>query len=169
MLFTSGLVVGMKIDQRENYFSNNEVNSFRNVNSNNGQELSIDESSSDESIGNKPQQSDSDESFNTAQETGKSTRTALPSIQKDLKYPPRLGQVNYIIQIGTFSREDANKWGAQLIKERQEFQGRLFRTSTGKLYLGYYYNLKEAKQTLKRVKKFRDGVFEEAGIKNIHF
>ena len=59
--------------------------------------------------------------------------------------------------------------GASLIKDQQEFQGRLFRTSTGKLYLGYYYSVKDAKMVLKQIKKIPRWSFEEASIKNIQF
>ena len=166
LFFTSGLVIGMKIDQKESYFSGNESNTFRNVNTSENS-LSVETSEQTNSRESKP--GNSEDGFSNEVVTNKVTKTALPSIHKDLKFPPKLNQINYIIQIGTFSREEANKWGASLIKDQQEFQGRLFRTSTGKLYLGYYYNVKDAKLVLKQIKKFRGGVFEEASIKNIQF
>ena len=156
----------MKIDQKESYFSGNESNTFRNVNTSENS-LSVETSEQTNSRESKPE--NSEDGFSNEVVTNKVTKTALPSIHKDLKFPPKLNQINYIIQIGTFSREEANKWGASLIKDQQEFQGRLFRTSTGKLYLGYYYNVKDAKLVLKQIKKFRGGVFEEASIKNIQF
>ncbi|HMV42413.1 MAG TPA: SPOR domain-containing protein, partial [Leptospiraceae bacterium] len=148
-------------------FMGNESNTFRNVNSSeSNSSMEAVESSNTKEI--KAENQDND-GFTGEVSTNKVTKTALPTIHKDLKFPPKLNQVNYIIQIGTFSREEANKWGASLIKDQQDFQGRLFRTSTGKLYLGYYYNIKDAKLVLKQVKKFRGGVFEEASIKNIQF
>ncbi|MBP7280001.1 MAG: SPOR domain-containing protein [Leptospiraceae bacterium] len=167
LFFTSGLVIGMKIDQKESYFLGNESNTFRNVNSSDTA-LSVETPEQTNAREGKAELSDED-GFTNEVSTKKSTKTALPTIHKDLKFPPKLNQTNYIIQIGTFSREEANKWGASLIKDQQEFQGRLFRTSTGKLYLGYYYNVKDAKLVLKQIKKFRGGVFEEASIKNIQF
>lgn len=169
LFFTSGLVIGMKIDQKESYFTGNESNTFRNVNSSENT-LSVESEGAENALHseNKAELSD-DDGFKSEVKTNKVTKTALPTIHKDLKFPPKLNQVNYIIQIGTFSREEANKWGASLIKDQQEFQGRLFRTSTGKLYLGYYYSVKDAKFVLRKIKKFRGGVFEEASIKNIQF
>ena len=167
LFFTSGLVIGMKIDQKESYFMGNESNTFRNVNPSENA-LSVETPDQTTARENKSENSDSD-GFTSEVATNKVTKTALPTIHKDLKFPPKLNQVNYIIQIGTFSREEANKWGASLIKDQQEFQGRLFRTSSGKLYLGYYYSVKDAKVVLKQIKKFRGGVFEEASIKNIQF
>ena len=166
LFFTSGLVIGMKIDQKESYFSGNESNTFRNVNTS---ENSLSVETHEQTNSRESKSENSEDGFSNEVVTNKVTKTALPSIHKDLKFPPKLNQINYIIQIGTFSREEANKWGASLIKDQQEFQGRLFRTSTGKLYLGYYYNVKDAKLVLKQIKKFRGGVFEEASIKNIQF
>ena len=169
LFFTSGLVIGMKIDQKESYFLGNESNTFRNVNSSDNT-LFVETPEQTNSRESKAELSDGDgDGFNNEASSKKVTKTALPTIHKDLKFPPKLNQTNYIIQVGTFSREEANKWGASLIKDQQEFQGRLFRTSTGKLYLGYYYNVKDAKLVLKQIKKFRGGVFEEASIKNIQF
>jgi nitrous oxidase accessory protein NosD len=71
--------------------------------------------------------------------------------------------------MGTYSKEDASKLASSLIREKQEFQGRIFRTTTGKLYAGYFYNFKDAKIMLKKLKKFQDGTFSDASIKNIQF
>lgn len=169
LFFTSGLVIGMKIDQKESYFIGNESNTFRNVNSSANSSLSPETSEVENSKNSNEESQESSDGFTNELAKTKVIKQALPSIHKDLKFPPKLNQVNYIIQIGTFSREEANKWGASLIKDQQEFQGRLFRTSTGKLYLGYYYSVKDAKLVLKQIKKFRGGVFEEASIKNIQF
>lgn len=167
LFFTSGLVIGMKIDQKESYFMGNESNTFRNVN-NSENNASLETVETPNTKENKAEINEND-GFTSETPTNKVTKTALPTIHKDLKFPPKLNQINYIIQIGTFSREEANKWGASLIKDQSDFQGRLFRTSTGKLYLGYYYSMKDAKLVLKQIKKFRGGVFEEASIKNIQF
>lgn len=168
LLFTSGLVVGMKIDQKESLFSSNEQNSFKNLGTN------IQETETPEPItsATKPSTNVEEEKKsepsqnNTAQNFNKST---VPTIPKGLKYPPLPNSVNYIIQVGNFSNTEANKWGKYLIKQREDFQGRLFRTSTGKLYLGYYYSYKDAKAALKQVQSMNGGMFEEASIKNIQF
>lgn len=159
LLFTTGVYVGMKLDQKESTFASNELNSYRNIQTDNQPELSEKKSS--------PKVDLNEDAHSTKEEILDSGNTA--SVPKNLQFPPKLNQVNYIIQLGNFSREDATKWAASLIREKQEFQGRIFRTSTGKLYLGYYYDLKEAKVVLKKVKKFQNGPFQDASIKNIQF
>lgn len=148
LFFTSGLVVGMKIDQKENYFSHNEVNSFAN-----------------------PSETASEQEYNEPT-TAKRSREELKTpghAPKGLKFPPLENHTNYIIRIGSFSLKDANKWGRFLIKNNQDFQGRLFRTSTGKLYLGYYYDKQSVKQALRYVKKVNGGRFAKAKAKRIKF
>ncbi len=156
LLFTAGFILGMKTDQKEALFSSNETASFRNIDS------EIEQSDS-------KKQDDSE--FETAKNTEKNAEEIKQnsSLPRNLQYPPKPNQVNYIIQLGTFSKEDAGKIVSGLIREKQEFQGRIFRTTTGKLYAGYFYNFKEAKSMLKKLKKFQEGTFSEASIKNIQF
>lgn len=161
LLFTSGVFVGMKLDQKESHFASNEMSSFRNV----PNADTISTSEPEASVSAKPE---IQESPGSGREDTLDSGN-LASVPKNLQFPPKINQVNYIIQLGNFSREDSTKWAASLIREKQEFQGRIFRTSTGKLYLGYYYDLKEAKAVLKKVKKFQGGAFQEASIKNIQF
>lgn len=151
-LFTSGLFVGMRISQKESAFASGEVQSFKNVSENS------------ESSPLEKTRAEISETFPESEEN-----PLLSSFPKNLQFPPKLNQTNYMIQLGTFSPEEANKYAASLIHERQEFQGRVFRTSTGKLYLGFYYDLKEAKNVLKKIKKFQGGIFQEAEIKNVQF
>ncbi|MCX8000574.1 MAG: SPOR domain-containing protein, partial [Leptospiraceae bacterium] len=150
-LFTSGLFLGMKISQKESSFASSEVQSFRNI--------------SETEANSERTRADIIE----PEPTNERENSIISSVPKNLQFPPKLNQVNYIIQLGNFSIEDANKYAASLIHERQEFQGRVFRTSTGKLYLGFYYDLKEAKSVLKKIKKFQGGIFQDAEIKNIQF
>lgn len=168
LIFTSGLFIGIKIDQKESFYSENENNSLNNISKN-----SLEDSTSEEEIIPKKQQKDNkaelSDGAHTDANTQKTTKSSLPAINKDLKYPPKLNQTNFFIQLGTFSREEANKWASILIKEKQDLQGRFFRTQSGKLYIGYYYSLKDAKLALKSIKKMKDGTFEEATIKNVEF
>ncbi len=171
LFFTSGLILGLKIDQKETHFASNEYNSFKNIDSQESSSSSkgnstetVEENSESASASSNE---DSEDSFNLKDSIKKSS--GLSSIPKNLQFPPKLNQVNYIIQLGSFTREEATRLGAALIRERQEFQGRIFRTTTGKLYLGYYYELNEAKATLKKVRKLQKGSFSDASIKNIQF
>jgi len=158
LLFTSGVFVGMKLDQKESFFTNNELNTFRN--------LQTSDLNSEEPNSKTPRSQLQENSLLKEESVEANNFTNFP---KNLQFPPKLNQINYIIQLGNFSREEATKLAASLIRERQEFQGRIFRTNTGKLYLGYYYDLAEAKAVLKKIKKFQDGVFQEASIKNMQF
>lgn len=153
-LFTSGLFIGMKISQKESSFASGEVHSFRNI------------SEAESTTESKPRAEISEPENPSELEQNSNLFSSIP---KNLQFPPKLNQMNYIIQLGSFSLEDANKYAASLIHERQEFQGRVFRTATGKLYLGFYYDLKEAKSVLKKIKKFQGGIFQDAEIKNIQF
>lgn len=169
LFFTSGLIIGMRIDHQESSFSagQTEVNSFKNVSSaapQNGTGQTETENPSDSDFNAETQAQPSKEEVRSV---SKNQNAAVP---KNIQFPPKENQVNYIIQLGSFNKEEAVHYAASLIKERQEFQGRIFRgTSTGKLFLGYFYDENEAKNALKRVKKFRNGIFAEASIKNIQF
>ncbi|HMV76895.1 MAG TPA: SPOR domain-containing protein [Leptospiraceae bacterium] len=171
LFFTSGLIIGMRIDHQESSFSAGqpEINSFKNVNNSAPQTNSSAPSETESSSG------DSDFNAETqAQPQKEEVKSAAKNqniaVPKNIQFPPKENQVNYIIQLGSFNKEEAVHYAASLIKERQEFQGRIFRgTSTGKLFLGYFYDENEAKNALKRVKKFRNGIFAEASIKNIQF
>ncbi len=169
LFFTSGLISGMRIDHQESSFSAGqpEINSFKNVST-----------PAPESSTNQPEkESASDTDFNAEtqaqppkEEVKPASKNQNVAVPKNIQFPPKENQMNYIIQLGSFNKEEAVHYAASLIKERQEFQGRIFRgTSTGKLFLGYFYDENEAKNALKRVKKFRNGIFAEASIKNIQF
>ncbi|MEM7181944.1 MAG: hypothetical protein AAF518_13590 [Spirochaetota bacterium] len=154
LFFTSGLVVGMKIDQNENYFAKNEVSSFSNP-------------------GEKPYEEAEENTETTPSPTV--AREALRSptrAPKGLKYPPLENHTNYIIRVGKFSLQDANRWARYLIKDEQGFQGRLFRTSSGttrKLYLGFYYDKSSVRKALKYVRKMNGGIFRNASVKKMRF
>lgn len=150
LLFTAGFILGMKTSQNETIFSNNQSLAFRNINPDVEQDIP-------------PLKSVETEVSPEKEET---KQAPLPY---NMQFPPKPNQLNYIIQLGSFTKEEASKQGAALIRERQEFQGRIFRTTTGKLYVGFFYNYKDAKLMLKKVKKFQDGIFSDASIKNIQF
>lgn len=150
LLFTAGFILGMKTSQNETLFSNNQSLAFKNINPDIEQDQP-------------PLKSVESDSTQDKEDT---KQTPLPY---NLQYPPKPNQMNYIIQLGSFTKEEATKQGASLIREKQEFQGRIFRTTTGKLYVGFFYSKKDAKVMLNKVKKFQDGIFSDASIKNIEF
>lgn len=152
LFFTSGLVIGLKINQNEQLFSNNEMKT--NTLKNYGEREFVENSENNKNYDKYPTRSDF---------------LKKNSFPDDLIYPPKQDQVNYIVQVGSFNQNDANMIGKKLIEELDEMQGRLFKTSTGKLYLGYFYSYEQAKVALKKIKGIKNLRFEDASIKKIRF
>ncbi|GBF50788.1 hypothetical protein LPTSP4_23150 [Leptospira ryugenii] len=92
----------------------------------------------------------------TATEVEKPTEPSpetASSLVPGLKFPPKNDQINYMVQIGNFSPEEAGKLGKQLMQADPSLQGRIFRTSTGKLYAGYFYRMEDAREALDRISR----------------
>jgi hypothetical protein len=157
LFFTSGLIVGMKIDQKEAYFSNNtDTTSFRNV---------VTEVEKKEETGEvTPTKTNLAET-----KSGIFSKKSLSSVPQGLVYQPVPNKVNYIIHVGSFSPSDAKKWGKYLIRQKQDFQGRLFKTVSGKLYIGYYYEKEDVRKALKQVQVLNESAFSNASIKKVQF
>lgn len=66
-------------------------------------------------------------------------------------YPPRLGETNYLVVIATSDSLQAVELGKRLLMARSEFKGRIFRSSKGELYLGYFYSEEKAKEALEKI------------------
>ncbi|GBF42290.1 hypothetical protein LPTSP2_15770 [Leptospira ellinghausenii] len=139
LLFTSGMVVGIQLGQKESKFKENAETSFSNVGTKS--QLSTIPS---------PSQREVDETNET--EKPSSEQNASSPFPSTLKFPPKNDQINYMVQIGDFSPEEAVSIGKQLIESQPNLRGRIFRTSTGKLFAGYFYRLEDAKETLDIVK-----------------
>ncbi|MCW7475075.1 hypothetical protein CH354_11990 [Leptospira levettii] len=139
LLFTSGMVVGIQLGQKESKFKENAETSFSNVGT----------KSQSSSIPS-PTQRGSDETNET--EKSSSEQNGSSPFPSTLKFPPKNDQINYMVQIGDFSPEEAVSIGKQLIESQPNLRGRIFRTSTGKLFAGYFYRLEDAKETLDIVK-----------------
>lgn len=73
-----------------------------------------------------------------------------------------------MVQIGDFTPEEAIAVGKQLIDTHPSLRGRIFRTSTGKLFAGYFYRLDDAKETLDAVKSKLPSL-TDAQVKTIRF
>lgn len=159
LIFTSGLVIGLKIDQKESNFAYNETketHSFKNISSKEPDNNSIQE----EKINKKPE---------PIVKTTKTENHKEISQFRNLKHPPKIGQTNFMIQLGNFSPEKSISIGKRLIKELPEFQGRLFRTTSGRLYLGYFYSENEAKEIQIRLKTYSNGIFQRSTIKTLEY
>lgn len=159
LLFTSGLVIGLKMDQKENNFAQNETketHSFKNISSQ--------EPSQIEEIGEKAAKA-----IEPPTKLVKEKRKKETPQPRGLKYPPKTGELNYMIQLGNFPPEKSLPIGNKLIQTKPELQGRLFRTTSGKLYLGYFYSEEEAKKVLSKVKSQSGGIFQGATIKTLEY
>lgn len=155
LLFTSGMVVGIQLGQKETKFKENSETSFSNVGSAKIPAPKLTQTSEDS--GNQ----------NEGRTEGSDSSSASP-FPATLKFPPKNDQINYMVQIGDFTPEEAIAVGKQLIDTHPSLRGRIFRTSTGKLFAGYFYRLDDAKETLEAVKSKLPSL-TEAQVKTIRF
>ncbi|AXR67753.1 hypothetical protein [Leptospira mayottensis] len=165
-LFTSGLVVGLKLDQKEETFAQNEFRTFRNVptwerkNENSGLRslfFPAKETDSVESLKNQ-------ESLLRLNSKEDSSGTSENS---KILYPPQLGETNYLIVIPTLDSLQAVELGKRLLMARSEFKGRVFRSSKGELYLGYFYSEEKAKEALEKIQPLNNPAFHSAKIRSL--
>ncbi|TGL39858.1 hypothetical protein [Leptospira perdikensis] len=155
LLFTSGMVVGIQLGQKETKFKENSETSFSNVGSHKLPAPKLTESAQET-----PNQEES-----RAEGSDSASGSPFPAT---LKFPPKNDQINYMVQIGDFTPEEAVAVGKQLIDTNPSLRGRIFRTSTGKLFAGYFYRLDDAKETLEAVKSKLPSL-TDAGVKTIRF
>ncbi|BDA77771.1 hypothetical protein LPTSP3_g07010 [Leptospira kobayashii] len=157
LLFTSGMVVGIQLNQKEKGFQSNQEKSFSNVG----------KSERAEKNDRKAFESKESEATTSREEsTGSNESSPFPS---SLKFPPKNDQINYMVQIGNFSPEEAVQVGKHLMTSEPSLQGRIFRTSTGKLYAGYFYRMEDAKEALEKITTRIPSAQTEALVKTIRF
>lgn len=158
LLFTSGMVVGIQLTQKENKFQEQGEKSFSNLGKKSilpARETQEEPSSPSSFLTeNKP----SDPSLSQGSTTFPST----------LKFPPKNDQINYMVLIGDFSPEEALNFGKTLLEREPSLKGRIFRTSTGKLFAGYFYRMDDAKETLGKIQDSFPNL-QEAQVKTIRF
>jgi len=124
LLFTSGMVVGIQLKQKEQGFQDRQERSFANL--------------------------------------GKKTeRMSSPKTEEDLggevpglKFPPKNDQINYMVHIGSFTPEESLALGKKIVQGESSFQGRIFRTSSGRLYAGYFYRKEDAEEAIASLRNF---------------
>lgn len=158
LLFTSGMVVGIQLGQKETKFKENSETSFSNVGAT--QRLPAPKVTTAN-----PEEEGRDKEENQSNEPSPSVGSPFP---QTLKFPPKNDQINYMVQIGDFTPEEAVAVGKQLIDTNPSLRGRIFRTSTGKLFAGYFYRLEDAKETLEAVKS-KLPALSDAQVKTIRF
>ncbi|ABJ77199.1 hypothetical protein [Leptospira borgpetersenii] len=163
-LFTAGLVVGLKLDQKEETFARNELQTFRNVptgerkNENGGlRSLFFPAKETEESLKNQ-------ESLLRLNPKEDSSGTSGDS---KILYPPRLGETNYLVVIATSDSLQAVELGKRLLMAKNEFKGRIFRSSKGELYLGYFYSEEKAQEALEKIQPLNNPAFHSAKIRSL--
>ncbi|EMG21500.1 hypothetical protein LEP1GSC150_4782 [Leptospira interrogans serovar Copenhageni str. LT2050] len=80
-------------------------------------------------------------------------------------YPPQAGETNYLVVVGTSDSLQAVGLGRRILMARNEFKGRIFRSSKGELYLGYFYSEEEAKEALEKIQPLNDPLFHSAKVR----
>ncbi|ALO27903.1 MULTISPECIES: hypothetical protein [Leptospira] len=164
-LFTAGLVVGLKLDQKEEAFARNELQTFRNVptgerkNENGGglRSLFFPAKETEESLKNQEsllRLNPKEDSFGTSGDS-------------KILYPPRLGETNYLVVIATSDSLQAVELGKRLLMAKNEFKGRIFRSSKGELYLGYFYSEEKAQEALEKIQPLNNPAFHSAKIRSL--
>ncbi|TQE77794.1 hypothetical protein [Leptospira noguchii] len=160
-LFTAGIVVGLKLDQKEESFAQNELQTLRNVPShekkNEIRSLFFSNQKNENSLKNQESLSKLNPKEN------------FSGVNGDFKilYPPQTGETNYLVVVSTSDSLQAVELGKRILMVRNEFKGRIFRSSKGELYLGYFYSEEEAKEALEKIQPLNDPLFHSAKIRTL--
>ncbi|WCL50347.1 SPOR domain-containing protein [Leptospira sp. GIMC2001] len=179
LLFTGGMVTGLHLNQTEQNFQKTGEESISLRNTSPDKKI-ISEEKQNSSMGKiitdtSESRISSEESKAVLSDSSVSEKKQDPSITensyypKNLKFPPKMDQINYLIQIGAYEPAESARVGKLILKEAPQFQGRLFRTSTGKLFAGYFYKQDEAKDALKALRAFEKDDFTDADLKTVRF
>ncbi|MDF3818976.1 hypothetical protein P3G55_03635 [Leptospira sp. 96542] len=156
LLFTSGMVVGIQLGQKESGFK---------AQSDGARFSNLGKPKTNESFSSKPESQNQNSGLEDLGATPSQSNSPFPSA---LKFPPKNDQINYMVQIGDFTPEESVSVGKDLIEKNPTLRGRIFRTSTGKLFAGYFYRMEDAKEVLDSLKaKFPE--LNEAQVKTIRF
>lgn len=159
-LFTGGVVVGLRLDQKEQAFAQNETQSFYNTGKNVRTEQSVEEreNSSSENVNS-----------NNTEHSAETSSSSNSNRNSGLKYPARSDKENYFLSIPTEDSVEAMEIGKKLLRARPEFQGRFFRSKDGELFLGYFYGKEEATKALESIRPLNDPIFHKTSIHKLQF
>ncbi|PJZ66696.1 hypothetical protein EHQ27_03970 [Leptospira wolffii] len=166
-LFTGGVVVGLRLDQKEQAFSQNETQSFYNAGRLNRTEASVEqrENSSSENLSG----SNGENSSNVPEPNPAPKNNSGAATNGGLKFPARSDKENYFLSIPTEDSVEAMEIGKKLLRARPEFQGRFFRSKQGELFVGYFYGREEAQRALELIRPLNDPIFHRTGIHKLQF
>lgn len=154
-LFTGGLMVGLQLGQQETKWKQASLNSQP-------KEVSFANSAPLES------HLESKEPPGTIPKTSLAEDVGV-QFPNGLLYPPKMDQINYLIEIGSYDPKESVEVGKNILEEAPELKGRIFRTSTGKLFCGYYYKKEDAQRDLNKIRSLEKDDFTLAEIKTIRF
>ncbi|EPG74459.1 hypothetical protein LEP1GSC058_3593 [Leptospira fainei serovar Hurstbridge str. BUT 6] len=160
-LFTAGVVVGLRLDQKEQAFAQNEAQSFYNtgkLSRKNPPETIEQRENSDQP------ESKSDSVQKQENKVSERTEEKPSSGSNGLKFPARSDRENYFISIPTSDSLEAMEVGKKLLRAKPEFQGRIFRSGQGELFIGYFYGKAEATQALDSIRPLNDPIFHGSQI-----
>ncbi|EKR28721.1 hypothetical protein [Leptospira interrogans] len=161
-LFTAGIVVGLKLDQKEESFAQNEIQTtLRNV-------PSHEKKNEIRSLFFSNQKNEEPEPLKNQESLLKlNSKESVSGVNGDPKilYPPQVGETNYLVVVGTSDSLQAVGLGKRILMARNEFKGRIFRSSKGELYLGYFYSEEEAKEALEKIQPLNDPLFHSAKVR----
>lgn len=160
-LFTAGIVVGLKLDQKEESFARNKIQTLRNVPShekkNETRSLFFSNQKNEDPLKNQESFSKLNFKENVSRVNGDSK----------ILYPPQSGETNYLVVVGTSDSLQAVELGKRILMARNELKGRIFRSFKGELYLGYFYSEEEAKEALEKIQPLNDPLFHSAKIRTL--
>ncbi|EQA45322.1 hypothetical protein LEP1GSC050_3578 [Leptospira broomii serovar Hurstbridge str. 5399] len=160
-LFTAGVVVGLRLDQKEQAFAQNETQSFYNTGKfsrrNPAETIEQRENSGQAEVKSESSEKPESKDFGHAEEKPSSEN-------KGLKFPARSDRENYFISIPTSDSLEAMEVGKKLLRAKPEFQGRIFRSGHGELFIGYFYGKAEATQALESIRPLNDPIFHGSQI-----
>ncbi|TGL63220.1 hypothetical protein [Leptospira sarikeiensis] len=160
-LFTGGVVVGLRLDQKEQAFAQNETQSFYNAGRNVRTEQSVEERENSSA--------ESTNSSNSSTQAQTETSSAPSNQSGGLKFPARSDKENYFLSIPTEDSVEAMEIGKKLLRARPEFQGRFFRSKQGELFVGYFYGKEEAMKALESIRPLNDPIFHKTAVHKLQF
>ncbi|TGK07339.1 hypothetical protein EHO59_04325 [Leptospira semungkisensis] len=163
-IFTGGVVVGLRLDQKEQAFAQNETQSFYNAGKSSQRVEQSVEERENSSSGSSASSSNSDPAENVSV-----SNSNAPAPSNGLKYPARSDKENYFLSIPTGDSLEAMEIGKKLLRARPEFQGRFFRSKQGELYVGYFYGKEEAMKALDLIRPLNDPIFHRTAVHKQQF
>jgi hypothetical protein len=133
LIFTSGVMVGILISQKEDAFRQNEVTRFKNPSS-------------------APSIATPSAEITPPSEEAKNPANLSSLVFPGAPYPFQEGKTNYLIEIKGLNAQESRKKGKEILKMGGSLGSHLFKTPSGGLYIGYFQKSEEANEAFARLK-----------------